>query len=146
MFDLFKMSERGEKCFTVFPESQVDVLKCLYTNQIYSGFCHRGWNKKTEKLNNNTSVFVELCAYMIPSFSNNVKTQRNPWFSSSRCQRWLLFGYFSLQPLGETEQVRKKVSEYNLTQHKWNFNSWICLPEPHQIRCCLEITYRAFFF
>lgn len=124
------------KNVSVFSESQVDILKHLYTNQIYSDFCHRGWNKKkTEKLSNNTSLFVELCAYMIPHFSNKVKIQRNPSFSPSRCQRWL------------RERLKKwGRRSVNMTYH--NIDKIFiheCLPEPHQIPSCLEITYWAFF-
>ena len=41
------MSENGEKCQSVFPKAQDDVLKCLGLSitQRYSDFCHRGVKK-----------------------------------------------------------------------------------------------------
>ena len=44
------MSENGEKCGSVFPKVQDDILKCLVlsTTQRYSVYCHRG-EKKLEQ-------------------------------------------------------------------------------------------------
>ena len=40
----FKMSENGEKCWSVFSKASDDVLKCLviFTPQRYSIYCHSG--------------------------------------------------------------------------------------------------------
>ena len=48
---VYKMSENGEKCGSVLPKAQDDVLKCLVlsTTQRYSVYCHRG-EKKLENI------------------------------------------------------------------------------------------------
>ena len=65
------MSENGEKCGSVFPKAQDDVLKCLVlsTTQRYSVYCPRG-KKKLEQYSHLGSWNQRSFTFFITNDSN----------------------------------------------------------------------------
>ena len=75
-----KMSENGEKCASVFPKAQDDVLKCLAlsTTPRYSAYCHRG-EKKLEQYSHLRSWNQIIFTFVLKSDSNRLIDYQNSW-------------------------------------------------------------------